>query len=98
MDALSEVLKVLRFNSAIFFNARFTAPWCLASPQADAVARQVHAGSERLLFYHFHALPPMLEGANPQLFRQTSLAMEADPTDWRGHFMASAFILTGKRA
>jgi 2-polyprenyl-3-methyl-5-hydroxy-6-metoxy-1,4-benzoquinol methylase len=51
----------------------------------------------RLLFYHFHALPPMLEGAAPQLFRQASLAMEADPTDWRGHFMASAFILTGKR-
>ncbi|MDM0075099.1 AraC family transcriptional regulator [Variovorax sp. J2P1-59] len=53
MDALSEVLKVLQFNSAIFFNARFTAPWCLASPEADAVARQVDAGSERLLFYHF---------------------------------------------
>lgn len=53
MDALSEVLKVLRINSAIFFNARFTAPWCLASPEADEVARQVKAGSERLLFYHF---------------------------------------------
>ena len=53
MDALSEVLKVLRFNSAIFFNATFTAPWRLASPEADAVARQVNAGSERLLFYHF---------------------------------------------
>jgi AraC-like DNA-binding protein len=52
MDALSEVLKVLQFNSAIFFNARFTAPWCFASPQADAVARQVNAGSARLLFYH----------------------------------------------
>ena len=53
MDALSEVLKVLHFNSAIFFNARFTAPWCFASPEADAVARQVDAGSERLLFYHY---------------------------------------------
>jgi AraC-like DNA-binding protein len=53
MDALSEVLKVLRFNSAIFFNATFTAPWCFASPQADAVARQVDAQRERLLFYHF---------------------------------------------
>jgi 2-polyprenyl-3-methyl-5-hydroxy-6-metoxy-1,4-benzoquinol methylase len=52
----------------------------------------------RLLFYHFHALPPMLESAAPVLFRQASLAMEADPSDWRGHFMASAFILTGKRA
>jgi AraC-like DNA-binding protein len=53
MDALSEVLKVLQFNSAIFFKARFTAPWCFASPQAEAVARQVDAGSQRLLFYHF---------------------------------------------
>ncbi|HEX6720668.1 MAG TPA: AraC family transcriptional regulator [Burkholderiaceae bacterium] len=53
MDALSEVLKVLRFNSAIFFNATFTAPWCFASPQAEAVARQVDAQTERLLFYHF---------------------------------------------
>jgi 2-polyprenyl-3-methyl-5-hydroxy-6-metoxy-1,4-benzoquinol methylase len=52
----------------------------------------------RLLFYHFHALPPMLEDGAPELFRQASLAMEADPSDWRGHFMASAFILTGKRA
>jgi AraC-like DNA-binding protein len=53
MDALSEVLKVLQFNSAIFFNARFTAPWCLASPHAETVAAQVNAGSARLLFYHF---------------------------------------------
>ena len=52
----------------------------------------------RLLFYHFHALPPMLESANPQLFRQASLAMEAEPTDWHGYFMASAFILAGTRA
>jgi len=51
----------------------------------------------RLLFYHFHALPPMLESAAPELFRQASLAMEANPSDWRGHFMASAFILTGRR-
>lgn len=45
MDALSEVLKILQFNSAIFFNARFTAPWCFASPEAEAVAKQVNAGS-----------------------------------------------------
>jgi 2-polyprenyl-3-methyl-5-hydroxy-6-metoxy-1,4-benzoquinol methylase len=52
----------------------------------------------RLRFYHFHALPPMLERTAPELFRQASLAMEANPSDWRGHFMASAFILTGRRA
>jgi 2-polyprenyl-3-methyl-5-hydroxy-6-metoxy-1,4-benzoquinol methylase len=51
----------------------------------------------RVLFYHYHALPPMLEGALPKVFRAASVAME-DPSDWRGHFMASAFIVTGKRA
>jgi AraC-like DNA-binding protein/mannose-6-phosphate isomerase-like protein (cupin superfamily) len=55
MDALSEVLKILHFNSAIFFKARFTAPWCLASPHADSVARRLHARSQRLLFYHYFA-------------------------------------------
>lgn len=51
----------------------------------------------RLLFYHFHCLPPMLEPALPDLFRAGSVAMES-PTDWRGHFMASAFIVAGIRA
>lgn len=50
----------------------------------------------RVLFFHFHALPPMLQAEVPELFRRASLRME-DPTDWRGHFMASAFILVGRR-
>jgi 2-polyprenyl-3-methyl-5-hydroxy-6-metoxy-1,4-benzoquinol methylase len=49
----------------------------------------------RVLFYHYHALPPMLQASAPELFRRESLAME-DPNDWRGHFMASAFILVGR--
>lgn len=49
-----------------------------------------------VLFYHYHALPPMLESSLPRLFRQASLALE-NPRDWRGHFMASAFILVGRK-
>ena len=49
----------------------------------------------RVLFYHFHALPPMFEQEMPDTFRKLSLAMEANPEDWRGHFMASAFLLAG---
>ena len=49
-----------------------------------------------VLFYHYHCLPPMFERELPELFRRQSLAME-DPRDWRGHFMASAFIVCGKR-
>lgn len=50
----------------------------------------------RTLFYHFHALPPMLAAAAPALFGRESLALE-DPTDWRGHFMASGFLVLGRR-
>jgi SAM-dependent methyltransferase len=51
----------------------------------------------RVLFYHFHCLPPMLAAQAPGLFRRESLAME-DPEDWRGYFMASAFLFAGRRA
>lgn len=61
-----------------------------------AVAEATGLVDVRVLFYHYHALPPMLEQRIPKLFRRESLAME-DPTDWRGHFMASAFIVVGKR-
>ncbi len=50
----------------------------------------------QLLFYHYHPLPPMFEGEMPELFRRASIALE-NPRDWRGHFMASAFILAGRR-
>lgn len=51
----------------------------------------------QLLFYHYHCLPPMFEAEMPELFRRESLHME-DPEDWRGYFMASAFMLAGRRA
>jgi len=48
----------------------------------------------RVLFYHYHCLPPMMEAAAPRFYRRRSLAIE-NPEDWRGHFMASAFVLSG---
>jgi SAM-dependent methyltransferase len=59
-------------------------------------ARQVGLRDVRVLFYHYHCLPPMFEARMPELFRRRSLAMER-PDDWRGHFMASAFLLVGRR-
>lgn len=53
MDALSEILKVVQLNGAIFFNARFTAPWCVESPAGTALARTLGVGEERVLLYHF---------------------------------------------
>ena len=51
----------------------------------------------RVMFYHYHCLPPMYESRLPGFFRAMSVKME-DPFDWRGYFMASAFILAGERA
>jgi SAM-dependent methyltransferase len=62
----------------------------------QALAEQAGLVDVEVLFYHYHALPPMLAEQVPDLFRRESLAME-DPLDWRGHFMASAFILTGRK-
>lgn len=52
----------------------------------------------RVLFYHFHAVPPLAAGDAATAARAASLAMEHDPEDWRGYFMASAFFVVGRRA
>lgn len=43
--------------------------------------------------FHYHAAPPMLERADPQSFRDDSVALENEPSDWRGLFLCSAFIV-----
>lgn len=43
-------------------------------------------------YYHFHALPPIFEHTHPDEFRKLSAGFE-NPTDWRGVFMASCFIV-----
>ncbi|HQR70446.1 MAG TPA: cupin domain-containing protein, partial [Burkholderiaceae bacterium] len=58
MDALSEILKVVQLNGAIFFNARFTAPWCVESPAGASLAQTLGLGGERVLLFHY-----MLEGS-----------------------------------
>ena len=60
-----------------------------------AKAEAVGMTDVKILFYHFHALPPMVAYLLPETFRKESLAME-NPYDWRGHFMASAFVLVGR--
>jgi SAM-dependent methyltransferase len=45
----------------------------------------------RLHFYHFHCAPPHFEVSEPRQFRSASLALE-NPSDWRGYFLASAFV------
>lgn len=41
---------------------------------------------------HYHAIPPEFEQEYRDEFYEKSMGLE-DPTDWRGHFMASMFIV-----
>ena len=52
MDVLSEVLKVVRLEGALFFNGEFTAPWCFDS-SAKAMAPYLSPVGEHLITYHF---------------------------------------------
>jgi AraC-like DNA-binding protein len=52
MDALSEILRVVRLIGAIFIHARFTAPWCYQSPCADSAAPLLEPGAERVVIFH----------------------------------------------
>ena len=51
---------------------------------------------EGIYFYHFHALPPVFEVYDKQYYRKISWEIE-DPLDWRGFFLASAFVIDCKK-
>lgn len=52
MDALSEILRVVRLVGAIFIQAKFTAPWSYQSPCADSVVPLLEPGAERVVIFH----------------------------------------------
>ena len=43
--------------------------------------------------FHYHAGMPALETADPQTFRDESLAMEHEESGWKGLFLCSAFLV-----
>ncbi|HSF21840.1 MAG TPA: AraC family transcriptional regulator, partial [Burkholderiales bacterium] len=53
MDALSDVLKSVRLEGALYLNAEFTAPWCLRGKFGKASVRQRLAGAEHVVGFHF---------------------------------------------
>lgn len=52
MDALSEILRVIKLDAAIYFHAEFSEPWCLASPQSRMLAPTLTQGAGHLIIYH----------------------------------------------
>ena len=46
---------------------------------------------ENIHFYHYHALPPVFSEKFQDFFKEKSIQLEKS-NDWRGNFMASAFV------
>jgi len=52
MDVLSEVLKVVKLQGALFFNGEFSSPWSFCSPRSRNVAPYVAQGAHHVIIYH----------------------------------------------
>src|SRR5262249_23404528 len=53
MDALSDILKVARLSGGVFFNAEFSAPWCVAARMEPGLCAPFLDASNHLIPYHY---------------------------------------------
>jgi AraC-like DNA-binding protein len=53
MDVLSEVLSTVRLQGALFFNAEFSAPWCLNSSGSRGIAPYLPSNPGHIILFHF---------------------------------------------
>lgn len=81
------------------------------SPGYDAILSRFHNPFEvldlfkqsrfenvRLLWYHYHPAMPYLGETMPELFRKEAIALEREPSGWRGYFLCSAFVVEATKA
>src|SRR4051812_13740488 len=53
MDALSDLLKSVRIEGAVYLNAEFTAPWCIWSSFGSSSISERLGRTDEILFFHF---------------------------------------------
>jgi AraC family transcriptional regulator, alkane utilization regulator len=53
MDALSDILRVARLSGGVFFNAEFSAPWCIAGQMAPELCAPFLGDTSHLIPYHY---------------------------------------------
>jgi AraC-like DNA-binding protein len=52
MDALSDVLRMIRLHGALFLNGEFRAPWCVDAPTGADLAQVLLPGAKHLAICH----------------------------------------------
>src|SRR5688572_28650431 len=55
MDLLSDLLESVRLSGSVFFQAGFSAPWCVRSQSSEALAAALLLGKQRLILFHYIA-------------------------------------------
>jgi AraC-like DNA-binding protein len=53
MDALSDVLRIVRLKGGVFLHAEFTAPWCIVSELTPEDCGALLQDAEHLVLYHY---------------------------------------------
>jgi AraC-like DNA-binding protein len=53
MDLLSDILKVVKLDAALFFNGEFSAPWCFSARPSREIAQYLSPTAGHLIIYHF---------------------------------------------
>ena len=52
MDVLSEVLRAVKLDGAVFFNGEFSSPWCAREPDACTMASYLPAYPKHVIIFH----------------------------------------------
>lgn len=52
MDVLSDVLRTIRLEGALFLNGDMRAPWCFQVPKGSDIAQVLKPGAQRLAIFH----------------------------------------------
>jgi AraC-like DNA-binding protein len=52
MDVLSEVLKVVKLQGALFYNGEFSSPWSVRAASSRGLAQYFAPGAEHVIIYH----------------------------------------------
>ena len=52
MDVLSEMLKAVKLDGAVFFHGEFSAPWCVRQPDGCSMASYLSPSSSHVIVFH----------------------------------------------
>jgi len=69
MDVLSEILKSIKLEGAVFFNAELSSPWSVSEPHGSMIVPHLSPGSSHLILYHY-VMSGVLDARLPEGPRQ----------------------------